>query len=497
MRNRCAGPGRNGARKVILRKTAAIPYLASGAARGEAAAVPSFSSRQVRMSIPSHLRAPGFQARPYWWDAAEPPKREAALPDRAAVAIVGGGYAGLSAALTLQRLGHEAVVLDAERIGWGASSRNGGAVSGGLKLAGSDLAKRHGEARAQSILETGAASFPFIEELIAREGIDCDYRRSGRFNPAWTPAHYQAMAARADKLAALTGHPTRMVPRERQREALGSDHYHGGMIADGAGSLHPGKYARGLAQAAERAGARLVDGVRVSGIRQQGQGFRLSTDKGEVAADAVLVATNGYSRGPGTSGKGGGSAGGAMPWLARRLLPIASYIIATEPLEPGLVERLFPAGRVVGDSRRVLNYFRASPDGTRVVWGGRASFRDATAEQAAPTLHRMMTDVFPELAKTRITHAWNGNVAFTFDFLPHIGVQDGVHYAAGCQGSGVAMASWLGHNAALKMAGAANRDFALDSLHFPTMPLYDGTPWFLPLVGGWYRLRDRIDRLRS
>lgn len=443
------------------------------------------------MSIPSSLRAPDFKAAPYWWDAAEPPKRDAALPAHTAVAVVGGGYAGLSAALTLRRLGHEVTVLDAERIGWGASSRNGGMVSGGLKLAGGDLAKRHGAEKAQAILETAAASFPFIEELIAREGIDCDYRRSGRFNPAWTPAHYRAMAARADKLADLTGHPTRMVPRERQREALGSDHYHGGMIADGAGSLHPGKYARGLASAAEHAGARLVDGVRVSGIRHQGNGFRLATSQGEMLADAVLVATNGYSRGP------GGAGGGAMPWLARRLLPIASYIIATEPLEPELVDRLFPSHRMVGDSRRVLNYFRASPDGTRVVWGGRASFRDATAEQAAPTLHRMMAEVFPELRQTRITHAWSGNVAFTFDFLPHIGVQEGVHYAAGCQGSGVAMASWLGHNAALKVAGAANRDFALDSLHFPTMPLYDGTPWFLPLVGGWYRLRDRIDRLAA
>ncbi|EHM02564.1 FAD dependent oxidoreductase [Acetobacteraceae bacterium AT-5844] len=444
------------------------------------------------MTLPASLKAPGFVLRPYWWDAAEPPQRENTLPARSAVAIVGGGYAGLSAALTLRRLGHEVTVLDAERIGWGASSRNGGAVSGGLKLAKGDLAKRHGEARANAILETAAASFPFIEELISREQIDCDYVRCGRFSPAWTPAHYDGMAARAGRLAELTGHPVHMVPRERQREALGSDHYFGGMIAEGAGSLHPGKYARGLAEAAERAGALLIDGVRVSGIRKQGGGFHLTTSKGEITADAVLVATNGYSRGP-----NGGSAGGAMPWLAKRLMPIASYIIATEPLPEGMIDRLFPHRRVISDSRRVLNYFRASPDGTRVVWGGRASFRDATAEEAAPALHKTMVAVFPELKDTRITHAWNGNVAFTFDFLPHIGVQDGIHYSAGCQGSGVAMASWMGHNAALKLAGAANKDFALDSLHFPTMPLYDGTPWFLPIVGGWYRFRDRLDRMRA
>jgi glycine/D-amino acid oxidase-like deaminating enzyme len=443
------------------------------------------------MPIPDALRAPGFSATPYWWDAAAPERREVPLPSQAQVVVVGGGYAGLSAALTLRRLGHEVVVLDAERIGWGASSRNGGAVSGGLKLAKNDLAKQHGEAQAKAIMDTAAASFPFIEELIAREAIDCDYVRCGRFSAAWTPRDYQGMAARADRLAELTGHPTRMVPRERVREALGTDHYHGGMIADGAGSLHPGKYARGLAEAAERAGATLVSGVRVAGIARAGDGFRLATDKGELAADAVLVATNGYSRGPDQRG----SAGSAMPWLAKRLMPIASYIIATEPLEPGLIDRLFPGRRVAGESRRVLNYFRASPDGSRVVWGGRASFRDVSPEQAAPTLHRMMTEVFPELAKTRISHAWSGNVAFTFDFLPHIGVQDGVHYAAGCQGSGVAMATWLGHNAALKLAGAGNAGFALDGLRFPTVPLYDGTPWFLPMVGSWYRVRDRLDRM--
>ncbi len=444
------------------------------------------------MTLSDALKAPGFVTRPYWWDAAEPPRRGDCLPARSAVAIVGGGYAGLSAALTLRRLGHEVTVLDAERIGWGASSRNGGAVSGGLKLAKGDLAKRHGEDRAHAILETAAASFPFIEELIAREQIDCDYVRCGRFAPAWTPAHYQGMAARAERIAQLTGHAVRMVPREKQREALGSDHYFGGMITDGAGSLHPGKYARGLAEAAERAGAVLVDGVRVSGIRRQGGGFHLATTKGEMTADAVLVATNGYSRGP-----GGGSAGGAMPWLAKRLMPIASYIIATEPLPEGMIDRLFPHRRVISDSRRVLNYFRASPDGSRIVWGGRASFRDATAEDAAPALHKAMVTVFPELKNIRVTHAWNGNVAFTFDFLPHIGVQDGIHYAAGCQGSGVAMASWMGHNAALKLAGAANKNFALDSLHFPTMPFYDGTPWFLPIVGEWYRFRDRLDRMRA
>jgi glycine/D-amino acid oxidase-like deaminating enzyme len=443
-----------------------------------------------RMTLQDTIFAQDFQASPYWWEAAEPqPLAPAAPPEHTPVAIVGGGYAGLSAALTLGRLGHRATVIDAERIGWGASSRNGGMVSGGLKVARGALEKTYGPERAREIGVAAAASFPFIEQLIAREGIDCDYVRCGRFVPAWTRRHYDALATRAPFIAEVTAAAVRMLPAERQREELGSDHYRGGMVVDGAGGLHPGKYARGLRDAAARAGATLLDATRVRRIARAPDGHVLETDRGPIRADAVLVATNGYTR-----GKDGGS---AMPWLARRLVPIGSYIIATEPLGPERIRTLFPTSRMVADTRRLLSYFRPSPDGTRLLWGGRASLAPTTPEQAAPALYRFLTDVFPALAGVRITHAWTGNVAFTFDHLPHIGVTEGVHYAAGCQGSGVAMASWLGHQAALKIAGAANEAFALDGLPFPTRPTYTGNPWFLPLIGEWYRWRDRIDRVAA
>ena len=281
-----------------------------------------------------------------------------------------------------------------------------------------------------------------------------------------------------------------MVPRGRQRDELASDHYHGGMVAEATGSLHPGRYVRGLAEAAARAGATLVDGTRVEAIGPDGSGFVLKTSLGPLRAGAVLVTLNGYAK--------PAAGAGPMPWLARRMIPVASYIIATEPLGTARVRALFPRLRMVSDTKRVLNYFRPSPDGQRVLWGGRASFRlGTTAQEAAPVLHRMMTDVFPELRGTAITHAWTGNVAFTLDGLPHIGVQDGLHFAGGCQGSGVAMATWLGHQAALKLAGAANAGFALDQTRFPALPLYDGRPWFLPAVGRWFALRDRIDRLAA
>lgn len=435
------------------------------------------------------LFAADFRAAPYWWNEAEPDRDTGEPPADSEVVIIGGGYTGLNAALTLRKLGVGVTVLDGERIGWGASSRNGGGVVGGAKLVPPAMEKKLGAEAVKPIKEAGADSLPFIEALIRDEGIDCDYARVGRYAAAHTRRHYESMEAHVQSVAETSGGAAWMVPKARQREELGSDLYHGGMVMSAAGTVHPGKYARGLAATAARAGASLAGATRVSAIRPHGSGFRLLTSKGELRAGAVLVATNGYTLGE--------DRGSAMPWLARRLVPVASYILATEPVGADRVRALFPNLRMFTETRRVLHYFRPSPDGTRVLWGGRASFGPVTPEQAAPRLHAAMVAAMPELRGTRITHAWKGNVAFTFDGLPHLGCQDGIHYAAGYQGAGVAMATWLGHQAGLKIAGRTNRPFALDGRPFPTVPTYRGNPWFLPLVGGWYRLLDRWEKWRD
>ncbi|MCC6472055.1 MAG: FAD-binding oxidoreductase [Alphaproteobacteria bacterium] len=430
----------------------------------------------------NELFAPGFKETPYWWEAAPPPdSRPKDLPWQVDVAIVGGGYCGLSAALELRRHGVEVLVLEAERIGFGASSRNGGMVSGGLKLASGDLARKFGAEKAAGVLEEAAGSLGFLEELIAREGIQCHYKRHGRFVGAHCTKAYEAMAARAEALKALTGLDAHTLPRERQREQIATDYYAGGMVADATGGLHPALYHQGLAAAARRAGATVVDGTRVESVMRGPDGFVVRTARGQVKAREVMVATNGYTD-------------GAAPWLRRRLIPVASYIIATDELPPETIKRLIPNGRMLSDTNRVLHYYRAAPDSNRILFGGRASFRSVTPREAAPILHRFMCAIWPELATVKITHAWTGNVAFTFDFTPHIAVADGVHYAAGCQGSGVAMASYLGHRTALKIAGRANRPSAFEGLGFPTLPLYSGKPWFLPLVGTAYRVQDWLDR---
>lgn len=207
----------------------------------------------------------------------------------------------------------------------------------------------------------------------------------------------------------------------------------------------------------------------------------MRTSRGTVRARQVVLGTNGYT-------------GAATPWHRRRVIPVASYIIATEPLGQERVKELFPRLKVIADTKRVLYYFRPSPDGMRVVFGGRASFRSRTALETAPVLYRYMLGVFPQLDGVKISHAWNGNVAFTFDRVPHMGDRDGVHYALGCNGSGVVMMSHLGHRIALKILGKTNRPSAFDSLPFETRPFYHGYPWFLPAVGAWYQMRDWLDR---
>jgi glycine/D-amino acid oxidase-like deaminating enzyme len=429
--------------------------------------------------------APGFKQTPYWWEAAAPPEAVAPpLPGDSDVAVIGGGYCGLNAALELARRGARVTVLEAGRIGFGASSRNGGMVSGGIKLASMGLERSLGAARARQLVGEAMASLPFVEDLLARERIDADYARTGRFLGAWCARHDRGLARQAELYRELTGMRAEAVPPERQRAEIGSDFYRGGLVAEAFGALHPAKYHQGLAAAARAAGARVIDATPVTALTRDGAGFRVETARGTLAAREVFVATNGQT-------------GGLVPWLRRRVIPVGSYMIATEELPPGLAGRLLPTGRMVSDTKRVMAYFRLSPDGRRILFGGRASFRQVAARAAAPVLHARMCAIWPELSGIRLTHAWTGNVAFTFDFLPHLGRHDGIHYALGCQGSGVAMMSYLGHRAALVLAGGANQPSAFDGLPFPTRPLYDGRPRFLPAVGWAYRLRDRLDRRAS
>ena len=434
----------------------------------------------MRPLAPDQIFAPDFLAEPIWW--ADAPPQAAAdrpLPGRVDVAVIGSGYCGLSAALTLARGGVRVAVLEAGSLGEGASSRNGGMVGGAIKLDWSHLAGRFGAAKAAALMDGARASSEHLEDLIAREGFDADYRRNGRFLLACNPAQFRALQR---KVAALgdRARTVRVVPRERQREEIGSDFYHGGVVVDEAGGLHPAKLHRCLGEAARAAGAELHGQAQVHRLGRAGSGFALHTARGRIRADHVLIATNGYTS-------------ALTPELRRRIVPVSSYIIATEALPPELPARLSPRGRMFVDGNRLLSYFRLSPDGRRVLFGGRLHLRNVDERAAARGLYRRMVRVWPELGAYRITHAWKGYLGFTFDRLPHMGTRGGVHFAMGCNGSGVAMAAYLGHQSAQKILERQNRPCPFEELPFPAHFGYRRRAWFLPPLGLWYRFLDGLD----
>lgn len=405
---------------------------------------------------------------------------------------MGGGYTGLSAALELAHAGVAAAVIEAHDFGHGASTRNGGHVSGGVNLS-KGLSARAGrnsaggkdpdlsQRAAAALLTDAAASFDCLEAVIAREQIQCCYERSGRFVGAYAARHYDTLARRVEILNRHTDAGASLVPRERQREEIASDFYYGGIAVRRSGKLHPALYYKGLLDACRRSGVTLCPHAFVHGLRRRPGGLILDTDRGAVEAERVVIATNGET-------------GGTTPALKRRVIPVASHIIATEELSPDLARSLFPTGKTISDTPRLLTYYRISPDGRRVLFGGRARFTQVAPEVSAPVLYRFMTDRLPQLRGVKITHAWTGNVAFTFDSLPHMGRHEGVYYALGCNGSGVAMMTYLGTQTARKIVGRAETVCAFDTGHLPGARWYTGEPWFLPLLWTYYRARDVIDR---
>jgi glycine/D-amino acid oxidase-like deaminating enzyme len=424
---------------------------------------------------------PAFKPKPFWWDTYEPKALELVeVPARTRVAIIGAGYAGLACALELSKLGIETVVLDAEMPGFGASSRNGGMVSGGVSI-GKRYSGQNTPAELLALYADAAASFTLTEGLIAEENIDCEWKKAGRFVGAWCRKHYAAMEKKISLLNEGAGAGAYLLPPSRQREEIGSDYYHGGMVVMRSAHLHPALYFKGLLEAVKGRGATICAKAPATQISQTNGSWSIKTPRGNLVASEVVVCTNGYT-------------GPVTPALQRRVVPVGSYIIATEELPGDIAESLIPKDKSVYDTRRVLTYYRMSGDRRRLIFGGRAKFGQYTPEETAPLLYKFMCDRFPQLRGCRITHAWAGNVAFTFDELPHMGKLDGLHYALGCNGSGIAMMTYLGTMNARKIAGTGNYQCAFDREEFPTHPLYHGNPWFIPLVGRYFRLRDWLDR---
>ena len=423
---------------------------------------------------------------PFWWvDAGAPTSPpEVALPGEVDVVVVGAGLTGLSAARTLAMSGRSVLALDASAPGIRASSCNGGMIGGGHQLDIDEIAAKFGSSMVEPLLrETHLDANAFIKALIADEQIDCDLAVTGRFRGLWSKREYDAAGRELDRLKKIVPVEAEMVPRERQHEEVATDIYAGGTVLPLHGGLNPAKYVAGVMEAARSRGAVVQGDTPVLDVSHNGSGFIVETTRRSVRAGNVLVATNGYT--PATLG-----------FARRRIVPVPSFLVATEPLGADTVKGLFPNGRMVAESRNRHCYYRPSPDGQRLVFGGRAAMTPVPEGFASSQLRRLIGSIFPQLGEVTFSHSWNARTGFAFDFTPHVGCYDGIWYAMGYSGSGNSMAPYLGHKAALKILGDPDGETVFTRSGFPTRWWHRGPPWFLPFADMLFRARDAVNNIR-
>ncbi|MFV2032406.1 MAG: NAD(P)/FAD-dependent oxidoreductase, partial [Gammaproteobacteria bacterium] len=411
-----------------------------------------------------------FKAHPFWWD--ETPRVDTDrvdLPEKTDVLIIGSGYTGLHCALETAGDGRDTLVIDEQTPGWGCSARNGGQVSGEVKPDYDALSRKYGADQAFDLIREAHNSLDWLSEYIHSEHIDCDFIQCGRYHAAHNPRQFKRLVELANNQPGGLEQPLSIVERKDQASEIDSDFYHGGLVFCRHCSLDPAKYHQGVLQAVTACGARVVSHCRALHIERRSDGFRVTTSKGVIDAKKVVVATSGYT-------------GAVTPWQRRRLVPIGSYMLATEQLDPARVSAMMPKDRVYSDTRKLVVYYRRSPDGTRILFGGRVSVFESDPVKSAPALRQEMLRIFPQLEDVQLSHAWMGFVGFTFDFLPHLGEQDGLFYAMGYCGSGICLASYFGNRLGMQVLGRAEGRIAFNDLRFQNRPLYTGKPWFLLAV---------------
>jgi glycine/D-amino acid oxidase-like deaminating enzyme len=424
-----------------------------------------------------------------YWTASAPAfvPRASDLPPQCDVAIVGGGFTGLSAALALSRRGASVVVLEAgERVAAEASGRNGGHVNNGLAVDYADVAAKVGVERARDWYHAYDEAVDTVERIVRDEAIGCDFVRHGKLKLATRPAHLDALSRSAERLV-RDGVDTdvEILDAARVHAEVASDRFAGGLLYKRSGQMHMGRFAAGLAQAAERRGAQIHTGTCVQRLERLGggQAHRVHTSRGTLRAQQVLLASGAARHG------GYGSFG----WLRRRIVPIGSFIVVTEPLGAERASALLKERRTYVTVANIHHYFRLTPD-HRLVFGGRARFAVSSPVSDAKSgeiLRAGMVETFPSLADMGIDYCWGGLVDMTQDRLPHAGEREGLFYSMGYSGHGTQMSVLMGERMAAVMAGdaAANpwRDRA-----WPAIPGHVGPPWFLPAVGLYYRFKDMV-----
>ncbi len=419
----------------------------------------------------------------FWWADAPPPISylDKPLPEKSDVVVIGGGFTGTSAALRLAKGGAHVTLLEAESVGWGASSRNGGQALSCLHHSLTELIEQHGLERAREMFRASVCAADTVARIVKEERIECDYLRNGNIEAASKPRHFDRLKREQETLARVADYQVRIVPPAEAAAELGTEAYCGLMVNERSGGLQPAKFVYGLASAADRAGAYLHEGTRVTGIEKNashnGSRFAVRTERGTVFAKEVLLAANAW-------------VGAIVPQFRKKVFPAESFILATEPLPEDLARRLIPHKRVVYDTKNMLAYYSLSRE-NRMVWGGEGTATGLSASRNIEMLRRGMLSVFPELKDAAIDYFWNGTLGMTLDRNAHAGQVDGMWFSMCYVGHGVTLATYLGEQMANAILGAESFN-PFDELAIPRVPFYEGKAWFVNLGKAWFQLLDRF-----
>ena len=425
---------------------------------------------------------------PYWWEDQPKYIESNGLPKNTDVVIVGAGFTGLSAAITLAKSGVSVVVFDSEELGFGASTRNGGMLGSGHKVSPQEAEKKYGLEIAGKIHKEANASLAFTTDLIKENNIDCDLQICGRLRTSWLPQDHLSMSENLKKLKAIDDFNSRMIDSSKMFESVKTDLYFGGQYYEDHGSVQPRKFHYGLHQMALNAGAKVFGRMPVkqvtpkSGDKQAG--FIVSVGNQSISCKDVLIATNGYTR------------SSLSTYLSRRILPVPSFIITTDEIGADRVNSLIPGGHCIVETRKRYCYYRPTPCGKRIMIGTRAAMHSMSAEKALPLLRKTLSEIFPELDGVKISHCWTGFTGFSFSMLPNLGCHNGIYSAMGYCGNGVAMAPYLGHMAALKIIEPNKKITVFEDTSLQTRPYYFGLPWFLPIASAYFKAYDKLDNYR-